>query len=383
MDAITGLKERISLLVARIAATAERNDRAGEIERSQLDDIAASGLLALTIPQSQGGLGAGAEATAEVLRQIGRADPSVALVLSMHFIQHLLLARNANYPAHLRAKLIEDALNGRGLVNMLRVEPKQGTPARGGLPETVARLTPEGWRLTGHKIYSTGSTLLDWYQVWLRTDEGEAVAPRVGMILVPAGLPGTRIERTWDHLGLRASGSHDVIFDDVLVPLDHAVDLRLPQEWGKPDPLQASLFPVLISAIYDGVAQASLGWIAQFLHDRVPSNLGAPLATLPRMQEAVGKINALLIVNNRLLRSFLADVDANNGADPVEAGVLKMTITNNAVAAVEEALSLSGNHGLSRSNPLERHYRDVLCGRVHTPQDDSVRTVAGRAALHI
>jgi alkylation response protein AidB-like acyl-CoA dehydrogenase len=51
------------------------------------------------------------------------------------------------------------------------------------------------------------------------------------------------------------------------------------------------------------------------------------------------------------------------------------------VAVVEDALSLTSNHGLSRANPLERHYRDVLCGRVHTPQDDSTRVSLGRAAL--
>jgi alkylation response protein AidB-like acyl-CoA dehydrogenase len=50
---------------------------------------------------------------------------------------------------------------------------------------------------------------------------------------------------------------------------------------------------------------------------------------------------------------------------------------------VEEALSLTGNHGLIRSNPLERHYRDVLCARVHTPQDDATRLVAGRLALDL
>ena len=65
----------------------------------------------------------------------------------------------------------------------------------------------------------------------------------------------------------------------------------------------------------------------------------------------------------------------------IEANSVKLTVTNNAVAAVEEALSLTGNHGLSRTNPLERHYRDVLCGRVHTPQDDSIRSAAGRLAL--
>jgi alkylation response protein AidB-like acyl-CoA dehydrogenase len=58
-----------------------------------------------------------------------------------------------------------------------------------------------------------------------------------------------------------------------------------------------------------------------------------------------------------------------------------MTATNNAVRAVEIAISLVGNPGLARRNPLERHYRDVLCGRIHVPQDDMVQLMAGRAAL--
>lgn len=64
-----------------------------------------------------------------------------------------------------------------------------------------------------------------------------------------------------------------------------------------------------------------------------------------------------------------------------ESNIVKLTVTNNAIAVVEDALSLAGNHGLTRANPLERHYRDVLCGRVHTPQDDATRLHAGRLAL--
>ena len=86
----------------------------------------------------------------------------------------------------------------------------------------------DGWRLSGRKIYSTGAPILKWYAVWARTDEAE---PRVGTFLVPAGLPGTSIVETWDHLGLRASGSHDVVFDDVVIPLDHEIDVRLPEDW--------------------------------------------------------------------------------------------------------------------------------------------------------
>ncbi|MOA57020.1 putative acyl-CoA dehydrogenase YdbM [compost metagenome] len=58
-----------------------------------------------------------------------------------------------------------------------------------------------------------------------------------------------------------------------------------------------------------------------------------------------------------------------------------MRVTENAVAVVEKALELTGNHGLSRHNPLQRHYRDVLCGRVHTPQRDSVWITSGKTAL--
>ena len=54
-------------------------------------------------------------------------------------------------------------------------------------------------------------------------------------------------------------------------------------------------------------------------------------------------------------------------------------MTNHAIRAVELALQLSGNHGLARQNPLERHYRDVLCSRIHTPQNDAILVAAGKA----
>jgi alkylation response protein AidB-like acyl-CoA dehydrogenase len=203
----------------------------------------------------------------------------------------------------------------------------------------------------------------------------------VGLFLVPAGLPGTRIVDTWDHLGLRASGSHDVIFEDVAFPLDYEIDVRKPEQWRGPDVTQAAVQAVFLGSIYDGVARAARDWLITFLKERVPASLGAPLATLPRAQEILGSIEARLAVNARLIESFAADFDDGVALGVAEANVIKLTVTNNAVAVVEDALSLTSNHGLSRANPLERHYRDVLCGRVHTPQDDATRMGLGRAAL--
>ena len=216
--------------------------------------------------------------------------------------------------------------------------------------------------------------------MWARTDEPVV---RVGLFLVPAGLPGTRIVETWDHVGLRASGGHDIIFDDVVFPLDHEIDVRRPEEWRILDPTQATVHAIFVAAIYDGVAQAARDWLVDFLRNRVPSSLGAPLATLPRAQEIVGGIEARLAVNARLIESFARDFDDGVPLSASESNIIKLTVTNNAIAVVEDALSLTGNHGLARANPLERHYRDVLCGRVHTPQDDATRVTAGRLVLGI
>ena len=371
---------RAENLAAAFAERAPVHDRDGSFPSRNFEDLSAAGLLALTVPVALGGGGAGASETARVLGIIGKADASTALVLSMHYIQHLVMARSTRWPGRLSRKLAKETIEGIALINALRVEPELGSPARGGLPVTIARRTETGWRLSGRKIYSTGAPILKWYAVWAKTDEVEA---RVGLFLVPAGLPGTRIVETWDHLGLRASGSHDVIFEDVVFPLDYEIDVRAPEEWKVPDFTQATVHAIFVAAIYDGVARAARDWLVTFLQNRVPANLGAPLATLPRAQEIVGAIEARLAVNARLIDSFARDFDDGFPLSAIESNIVKLTVTNNAVAAVEDALSLTGNHGLSRTNPLQRHYRDVLCGRVHTPQDDATRISAGRLALGV
>ncbi|QOZ35803.1 acyl-CoA dehydrogenase family protein [Bradyrhizobium sp. CCBAU 53421] len=362
------------------AARAPAHDRDASFPFENFTDLSREGLLALTVPAALGGGGAGARDATRVLGIVGKADPSTALVLSMHYIQHLVMARSTRWPGRLARKLARETVEGVALINALRVEPELGSPARGGLPATTARRTETGWRLTGRKIYSTGAPILKWYSVWAKTDESET---RVGLFLVPAGLPGTRIEETWDHLGLRASGSHTVIFDDVVFPLDYEIDVRRPDDWKVPDVTQATVHAIFVAAIYDGIARAARDWLVRFLKERVPANLGAPLATLPRMQEVVGGIEARLAVNARLIDSFAADFDNGFTLSAIESNIIKLTVTNNAAAVVEDALSLTSNHGLSRTNPLERHYRDVLCGRVHTPQDDATRVSAGRFALGV
>jgi alkylation response protein AidB-like acyl-CoA dehydrogenase len=156
------------------------------------------------------------------------------------------------------------------------------------------------------------------------------------------------------------------------------VDIQLPGEPGAGlDALGFAWMSVLLSAVYDGVARTARDWFADWAATRTPANLGAPLSSLASFQQTLGRIDALLFSNRVLL-------DATAHAERVsldEAPLVKYTVTNQAIEAVQIAIEATGNPGLSRDNPLERHYRDVLCARIHTPQNDSVLQGAGQAGF--
>ncbi len=361
------------------ALTAARHDATGAVPLDNLRSLSAAGLLSLVIAPQDGGLGFGLSAAQAVIGEIARGEPATALILTMHYGVHAAIARRSGWPERPARRVIADCLGGMALANALQVEPKLGSPSRGGAPETLARRVPGGWSISGHKLYSTGCEILTWMLVLARTDESE---PRVGSFLVPANAPGARIARTWNPLGMRATGSHDVIFENVVVPLDHALDLQPIAAPGRRDPLTMAWYFGMISALYDGVARAARDWLLGFLHERAPTGLGAPLATSPRIQEAVGEIEILLASNAHLLLAHAAGVERGD-VPPQGGGFLKNVVVENAIQVTSRALELAGNVGLSRDNPLERHHRDALCGRVNAPQSDVIRGNLGRLALGV
>lgn len=366
-------------LLAALRDAGDRHDRDGSFPHDSLARLHEAKLLALTVPVSLGGQGQGLAASSDVVGRVAQSCPSTALILAMQLTKQSALARNTAYPAAVRERIGREAALDGALMNAIRVEPELGSPTRGGLPATVARRVAGGWRISGRKIYSTGAPGLTWFETFCRTDE---LKPRVGAFLVRAGSDGLRIEESWDHLGLRASGSHDVVLDEVFVPDEQVGALNVPGDGPPPrDDVQAAWNAALLGAVYDGVARAGRDWIVGFLRGRAPPNLGKPLASLPRVQEVVGEIEALLAVNARLIGSVAAQVDADAAPASAESGTLKVVLTRNSTEAVRLATSLAGNHGLSRHNGLERCWRDVQCGLVHAPQADSAMMAAGKRAL--
>ncbi|MGH2632155.1 MAG: acyl-CoA dehydrogenase family protein, partial [Tepidiformaceae bacterium] len=317
-----------------------------------------------------------------VIAQIAAGEPSTALVLAMHYIYSALPALGGTWDKTATSQLWLESVEGTALINVMRVEPDLGTPARGGMPATTATRSAVGWRVSGHKLYATGSPILRYLVVWARTAGDD---PRVGWFLVPNGAPGVSYIETWDHLGMRATGSHDLVLDDVEIPANYALDIRRPGDWLPPDPVQSIWNNLVLAALYNGIAIAARDWLVGYLHERKPSNLGASLATLPRFQMAIGEVDALLFVNARLLTGLANDADTTGYTQGLagQTSLAKYVVTTNAIRAVDITLALVGNPGLSRSNPLERHHRNVLCGRIHVPQDDIVLLGAGKAALGV
>jgi alkylation response protein AidB-like acyl-CoA dehydrogenase len=374
------LDRTLTDLSRRFADRAEALDREAAFPFDNLADLHAAGLVASVVPAAAGGGGVSLAEARRIVAAVAEGEPSTALVLTMTYLVHRSLARTeSRWDPRLRDAVWASAVADGALANSLRVEPDLGSPARGGLPGTVARRDGDGWRLSGHKLYTTGIPALRWLLVYGRTDDPD---PRVGVFLVPRDTPGIRVIESWDHLGLRSSGSHEVVFDNVWLPLDHAVDLRPPTAWhGGPEADQCAWMVVMLGALYDGVARAARGWLLPFLAHRAPGSLGSPLSTLQRVQQTVGEIDALLWANRALLDDLVRATDAGRPPTAHDSGLVKFNVTGNAVRVVELALQLTGNHGLSRRNPLERHHRNVLCSRIHTPQNDSSLTAAGKSAF--
>ncbi|GIM95015.1 acyl-CoA dehydrogenase family protein [Paractinoplanes toevensis] len=369
---------QLPAVTAALAAGAGEYDRSGAFPHTGIQAVHEAGLLTATVGRQYGGPGLGVDGLTRILLALGRGDPSVALIASMTQLPHLFQALRPTWPATVYADVLAASESGPALLNTCRVEPDLGSPSRGGLPATVARRTANGWSLSGRKRFVTGAAGLRYFLVWAGTDEP---APRVGTFVVPADTLGIEVVPAWNQLGLRASGSHDVVFTDVPIPRDDVLDLVPADDPAKQDNLAGGALHLPLAAIYVGVARAAQDWFHRFAHERVPANLGRPIATTDRFKAAAGEIETLLSTAERLLLEATARFAAGTPPTGAEALAARVIANRHAVAAVTLATRLLGNPGLNRDNPLERHFRDVQSALVHAPQEDVALQAIGAAAL--
>src|SRR3984957_805703 len=173
--------ERLPEVTRALAANAERNDRTADFPAEGIRAVHQAGLLTATVARRYGGPGGGLASTARILGALGRGDPSVALISAMTLFAHAAQAAAPTWPDDVYRAALGESVADPVLINALRVEPELGTPARGGLPKTVATSGDRGgWTISGRKIFSTGAEGLRYMAVWARTDDAH---PRAGSVL--------------------------------------------------------------------------------------------------------------------------------------------------------------------------------------------------------
>ncbi len=215
----------LSGVVARLASAAPAADAAASFPHEGIRAVHEAGLLGLTAAARYGGRDLSLGDLARLAAALGRGDPSVALISLMTLFVHRQQALADLWPDALYRRVLAEGARDPVLLNAARGEPELGSPARGGLPRTRARRTARGWSISGTKRFVTGCEGLAYVLVWASTDE---TPQRVGTFVVPGGAPGIRIVENWNTLGLRASGSHDVVFDEVEVGRDDVIGLTPP-----------------------------------------------------------------------------------------------------------------------------------------------------------
>ncbi|WNI14829.1 acyl-CoA dehydrogenase family protein [Actinacidiphila sp. ITFR-21] len=369
--------DRLDEVTAALAATAAETDRTAAFPHAAIQVVHDAGLLTAAVAPGFGGAGAGVSDLARILQALGKGDPSAALITAMTLLPHAFQARRP-WPEELYGRVLAESAVRPTLLNHARVEPELGSPARGGLPATRARRTAAGWSVSGRKRFVTGAEGLSYFLVWAATDEP---VPRVGTFVLPADTPGIEVLPNWHQLGLRASGSHDVAFTEVEIPAGNVLDVSDRGPGAEQDNLAAGALHVLLSALYLGVARAAQEYVHRFAHERVPTNLGRPVATTERFRLAAGEIETLLSTAEQLVHGVTDRLDRGIPVSGAEALAAKVVAVRHVTAAVHTGLRLLGNPGLSQDNPLERHFRDIQSAGVHAPQEDTALLDIGAAVL--
>lgn len=353
-------------IAERIAASAEDHDRHGRFVAENYILLREAGLIGAAVPIELGGDGLDYATLCGIVRRIGAACGSTALAFSMHCHQVAVAAWRWQ---HMQAPT--DALLRRVAAENLVLVSSGGSDWLHG--SGTATPVEGGYRINARKIFSSGCPAGDLLMTSAVLDD-PAGEPTVLHFALPFGAEGVTILDTWDTMGMRGTGSHDVELKDVFLA-EAAVSGRRPQ--GKWHPLfhiiSMIAFPLIYSA-YLGVAEGARD-AALAAARRKPAS--PALITLP------GEMQTAFWTAETALAAMIATAgSASPGPETTSAVMTGRTVTGRAaIRTAELALELAGGGAFYRGATIERAFRDVQGARFHPLQEPAQRDLSGRLAL--
>jgi alkylation response protein AidB-like acyl-CoA dehydrogenase len=358
------LAERVA---PKLAEEAAAHDRDGSFPFRGFATLKEAGYFSAAIPEELGGLGA--TCVHDVLvasSRLARGDAALSLGVNMHFAYVLSIVRRWQIATaagnHRRATAFATSLEE--VVREKLVFASAGSEAGQDLlrPMTTAARTDEGWIISGRKVFCTMSPAADVFytSVTFVDDRGRE---RYGYALVPRDATGVHVHADWDALGMRASGSNSVSFDNVPLP---ATALRGGFLVGDAvSYIERNLVAGLLhTATALGVAEGAHALAIEKLAERDDLD--------PRSQQLAAENLVDLAACRAIFARSASLIDEHDAANPTSVGTApeltklfaeaqsaKAFASEAAPRIVDRALALSGGAGYLNRNPLSRAYRDV------------------------
>ena len=356
-----------------IAPVAADLDHEGRFPADILKGLAELGLMGVNVPASLGGAESGAVAYTLAMIEIAKACASTAVTMSV-----------TNMVAEVITQFGTEAQRERYVPRITSGEYAAGAfalsePGAGSDPSaltTQAERTAGGWVLNGEKQWITSGAYAGVMVVWARTDQVGARRGGKGIsaYLVEAGAPGLRIGKHEDKLGLRASNTVPLSFEDCHIPadallgeVDHGFRVAMMA-------LDGGRIGIASQSV--GIAEAALAEAVAYAKDR--KQFGRPIADFEAIQWMIADSRTALAAA-RLLVLRAAELKERKQPFSLQAAMAKVFASEAAWRICDRCVQIHGGYGYVRDFAAERHLRDVRVTRIYEGTSEIQRTVIARA----
>ncbi len=330
------------------------------------------GFMGAIIPEEYGGAGLGYIEYAIVIEELARVDPSVGLIVAAHnslCTNHIYVAGNEEQ----KRKYLPKLASGEWIGCWSLTEPEAGSDAAG--TRTTAMREGDSWVLNGGKTFTTNAHYAQVCVAMAVTDRS-ASSHGISAFILEAGMPGFRVGKKEDKLGMRASATGEVLFTDCRLPAGQMV--------GKPGEGFVDSLRILdggrisIAALSVGIAQGA--YEAALKYSKQRKQFGRPISEFQAIQHKLADM-ATAIDASRLLTYRAGWMKDQGRRVTRESAMAKLFASEAAVDVANEALQIHGGYGFIKDYPVEKFYRDVKLCTIGEGTSEIQRLVIARQLL--
>jgi alkylation response protein AidB-like acyl-CoA dehydrogenase len=374
------LTQEQELLRQEVRRFGEERIRPGVAERDEkrefpLDifrELGEMGLLGCFIPERWGGAGFDLVSYTVAIEELARVCPAVAVTVSVtnSVCCWPILEFGSD---ELRDRALRELASGEALGGFGLTEPGSGSDVAS--LRTRARRDGDAWVLDGEKAWITNAGFARWYVVVART--GEAGAHGISAFVVPGDAPGFSVGASEHKLGLRASHTAAIYFNDCRIPAGNLLGTEGQGFKIAMATLDHSRLGIAAQAV--GIHQRALELAVSYARER--RQFGKPIAEHQAIQMKIAQMATELEAARVLTRAAAALADAGSKDAPRFASQAKLYASEAANRACWESLQIHGGNGFSDEYEISRLYRDVRVTAIYEGTSEMQRLVIARRLL--